>query len=149
MIDAENHKGIESENKEPVKATETTPEEMGQETEAIQEQAEKPEETTQAAPEVVSEEIHHPEPQAVPEPERTNQAPKMTEYQSVQSKYAAVYDVFKEVKTETLSETILLRVPYSVKKELEQMKAADEIKSVNHFINFLIRDYLDGRKQGQ
>lgn len=40
---------------------------------------------------------------------------------------------------------VALTVPFEVKEEMDEMARTGEIKNINHFINYLIRDYLDNR----
>ena len=62
--------------------------------------------------------------------------------ETVQERYSKLV---KEQKAKTKVRTSLF-LPVDVKEELDEMVAAGEIKNVTHFINYLIEDYLQNRK---
>ena len=66
----------------------------------------------------------------------------VTVVETVQERYSKLV---KEQKAKTKVRTSLF-LPVDVKEELDEMVAAGEIKNVTHFINYLIEDYLQNRK---
>ena len=68
-----------------------------------------------------------------------DEKPVMT-VETVAERYARELDEKKKK-----SVRVALTVPSEVKEEMDEMAKNGEIKNINHFINYLIRDYLDNR----
>ena len=56
------------------------------------------------------------------------------------------YTKLVEIEEPKPKARVSLHLPVEVKAELDQMVENKEIKNLNHFINYLITNYLDNRK---
>ena len=56
------------------------------------------------------------------------------------------YTKLVEIEEPKPKARVSLHLPVEVKAELDQMVENKEIKNLNHFINYLVKNYLDNRK---
>jgi len=78
-------------------------------------------------------------------------SPAMEEVQgkNVAERYEKLMQMDVQQKREKQGKgRINLYVPMAVKEELDRMVERQEIKNLNHFLNYLITDYLRCRDQG-
>ena len=65
---------------------------------------------------------------------------------SAEENIVARYTKLVEIEEPKPKARVSLHLPVEVKAELDQMVENKEIRNLNHFINYLIKDYLDNRK---